>query len=172
MQNILIILLLQMIYVPLLTLRTTFIVKGKKVQATMFAFLEAIIYIASLGLVFSDLKNIYNIGAYIIGYTIGIYLGGVIEEKLAIGYRAIQVNLTNENEALLKRLRELKFGVTSYIGEGIDNKKRYKIEIVSHRCREHEVIEIVKSFEENAFIVSYEPTQFKGGYIVKQMKKK
>jgi UPF0316 protein ABC1774 len=167
----LVIFLLQLVYVPLLTLRTTFVVKGKKFQASLFAFLEAIIYIVSLGIVFSDLKNFLNIGAYILGYGIGVYVGGRIEEKLAIGYRSIHVNLIRNNEELVNKLRELKFGVTSYEGEGINKEKRYKLEIVSHRSRETEVISLIQSFEKNAFIVSYEPTQFKGGYITKQLKK-
>lgn len=171
MTNALAIFILQLIYVPLLTLRTTFVVKGKKLQASMFAFLEGIIYIVSLGIVFSDLKNFLNIGSYILGYGIGIYLGGVIEEKLAIGYRSIHVNLTDYNEDLVKTLRELKFGVTTYEGEGMNKEKRYKLEIVSHRRRETEVISLIQSFEKTAFIVSYEPTQFKGGYITKQLKK-
>ena len=162
---------LQLIYVPLLTLRTTFVVKGKKLQASMFAFLQAIIYIVSLGIVFSDLKNFLNIGAYILGYGIGIYIGGKVEEKLAIGYRSIHVNLREYNQELVNNLRELKFGVTTYEGEGINKEKRYKLEIVSHRSRENEVISLIHSLEKNAFIVSYEPTQFKGGYITKQFKR-
>ena len=105
-------------------LRTTFVVKGKKVQASLFAFLEAIIYIVSLGIVFSDLKNFLNIGSYILGYGIGVYIGGRIEEKLAIGYRSIHVNLTNYNEDLINKLRELRFGVTTYEGEGINKRKK------------------------------------------------
>lgn len=171
MINALAIFVLQLIYVPLLTLRTTFVVKGKKVQASLFAFLEAIIYIVSLGIVFSDLKNLLNIGSYILGYGIGVYTGGRIEEKLAIGYRSIHVNLTNYNESLINKLRELRFGVTTYEGEGINKEKRYKLEIVSHRSRENEVISLIQSLEKNAFIVSYEPTQFRGGYITKQLKK-
>ena len=171
MINSLAIFILQLIYVPLLTLRTTFVVKGKKLQASMFAFLEAIIYIVSLGIVFSDLKNFLNIGAYILGYGIGIYIGGKVEEKLAIGYRSIHVNLREYNQELVNKLRELKFGVTTYEGEGINKEKRYKLEIVSHRSRENEVLSLIHSLEKNAFIVSYEPTQFKGGYITKQFKR-
>ena len=169
--NALAIFILQLIYVPLLTLRTTFVVKGKNLQASMFAFLEAIIYIISLGIVFSDLRNLLNIGAYILGYGLGIYLGGKIEEKLAIGYRSTHVNLTKYNEELVNKLRDLRFGVTVYEGEGINKEKRYKLEIVSHRSRENEVIALIQSLEKTAFIVSYEPTKFKGGYITKQLKK-
>lgn len=162
---------LQIIYVPLLTLRTTFVVKGKKTQASMVAFLEAIIYIASLGIVFSDLTNLYNIAAYIIGYSFGIYLGGLIEEKLALGYRSVHVSMTNNNTELAHHLRNLKFGVTSFIGEGINKEKRYRLEIISHRSRENELISIIANMDKSAFIVSYEPTQFKGGYMIKQFKR-
>ncbi len=89
----------------------------------MFAFLEAIIYIVSLGIVFSDLSNILNIGAYILGYGIGIYLGGLIEEKLAIGYRTIHVNLTSYNQELIDKLRSLNFGVTTYNEKELIKKK-------------------------------------------------
>lgn len=168
MLNVIGIFVLQIIYVPLLTLRTTFVVKGKKLQASFFALFEAIIYIVSLGIVFSDLKNIYNIIAYIAGYGLGIYIGGCIEEKLALGYRSIHVNLQNNNTDLTNYLRSIKFGVTSFVGEGISFEKRYRLEIISHRSREQELISIINRYEPNSFIVSYEPTQFKGGYITKQ----
>lgn len=163
------ILILQVIYMPALTLRTTFSIKGNKVNAALMGCLESIIYIASLGIVFSDLSNISSIVAYIIGYALGIYIGCKIEEKMALGYRAIQVNLTNENKGLCKMLREKGFGVTSFIGQGINEEERYRLEIISHRNREKEVINLVTENEPNAFVVSYEPTQFKGGYFNKQI---
>lgn len=158
---------LQIIYVPLLTLRTTFVVKGKKSQASIVAFLEAIIYIISLGIVFSDLTNLFNIGAYIIGYSAGIYIGGLIEERLALGYRSTHVISTHNTDELAEVLRTLKFGVTTFLGEGINKEKRYRLEIISHRNRESELISLIKKMDETAFIVSYEPTQFKGGYLIK-----
>lgn len=162
--------LLQLIYVPLLTLRTTFVVKGQKGKAAMIALLEAIIYIVSLGIVFSDLTNMYNIVAYIIGYSSGIYLGGIIEEKLALGFRCVQVSLQKPNMELVDIIRNANFGVTTFIGEGRNNEPRYRLEIVSHRSRELEVISLVKEIEPSAFVVSYEPTQFKGGYMHKNVK--
>lgn len=167
MINVLLIFILQIIYVPLLTLRTTFVVKGKKVQASFFALMEAIIYIVSLGIVFSDLTNIYNIVSYIIGYALGIYIGGCVEEKLALGYRCVQVNLLKSDEGLVSYLRSINFGVTTFIGEGRNGAKRYRLEIVSHRSREQELISLIKKASPESFIVSYEPTQFKGGYIIK-----
>lgn len=166
----LIIFILQLIYVPLLTLRTTLVVKGEKNKASIAALLEGIIYIFSLGIVFSDLTNIANIIAYVIGYALGVYIGGMVEAKLAIGYRSIHVSLINKNLHLVNKLRENKFGVTTFVGNGIHGDERYRLEILSHRIRENEVIKIVQDEEPAAFIVSYDLTQFKGGYLNKQMK--
>lgn len=161
---------LQLIYVPLLTLRTTLVVKGERNKASIAALLEAIIYIFSLGIVFSDLTNISNIISYVIGYSIGVYIGGIVESKLAIGYRTIHISLMSKNQYLVNKLRENKFGVTTFIGHGINGEERYRLEILAHRIRESEVISIVQSEEPSAFIVSYDLTQFKGGYLSRHLK--
>lgn len=169
--NAILIFILQIIYVPLLTLRTTLVVKGERTKAALISLLEAIVYIISLGIVFSDLKNIANIIAYVIGYGLGIYIGGIIEEKLAIGYKRVDISLVNQNLELVQCIRDRKFGVTSFTGRGINNEERHRLEIISPRAREKGLIELVIKYEPTAFIVSYDLTQFKGGYIKKQLKK-
>lgn len=158
----------QIIYLPIATVKTMLLVKGKKLQASFITIFEAIIYIISLGKVFSDLSNLWNIVAYVAGTTLGIYLGGKLEEKLALGFRCVQINLTKKNNELIHCLRESRFGITTFKGEGINEEERYRVEAVCHRNREIELIKLIKSYEENAFIVSYEPTQFDGGYLIKQ----
>lgn len=159
---------LQLIYVPILTLRTTLVVKGEMKKAPLVGFLEAIIYIVSIGIVFSDLTNMYNIIAYVIGYAVGIYLGSKLESKLAIGYRVIQIYSTKESDLLVSNLRANKFGATTFMGTGINNEPRFRIEVLTHRVREKEVIKITQDIDEKAFIVSYDLTQFKGGYLHKR----
>lgn len=161
---------LQLIYVPLLTLRTTLVVKGERKKATMISLLEAVIYIISLGIVFSDLTNIANIVSYVLGYGLGIYIGGLVEEKLAIGYKRVDVSLLKPNAELVQFIRANKFGVTTFIGKGINEEARYRLEVISLRSREKELIDIIIKFEPNAFIVSYDLTQFRGGFINKQIK--
>ena len=165
--KVILIFVLQLIYVPVLSLRTVLVVKGETKKAPLAGFVEGIIYIASLGIVFSDLTNIYNMIAYVVGYSVGIYLGGRLENKLAIGYRVVQINLTKYNENLVETLRENKFGVTTFKGRGRDDERRYRLEVMTHRVREKEVIKMVEDYETNAFIISFDLTQFKGGYLNK-----
>lgn len=167
----LIIFVAQLIYVPVFTLRTIMMVKGMKEKAAVLGMLEGIIYVVALGIVFSDLSNYLNMVAYALGFGIGLYIGQIIEQKLAIGYVSIEVNIMNRNEELTAHLRSEGFSVSTSEVEGMNQARRYRLDCTARRDREQEFIKIVSSHEPSAFIVSYEPRSFKGGYITKAMRK-
>lgn len=170
MANIILILVLQLVYVPILTLRTIFLVKNMTTIAAFLGFLEALIYVFGLSLVFSGDQGPLGMFIYALGFGLGILVGGAVENKLAIGYNSFSVNLMNKNIDLIDCLRNKGFGVTVYEGEGRDS-KRYKLDILTARNREEELLELIEDHEPSAFIVSYEPRRFKGGFLVKTMKK-
>lgn len=170
MINIVLILVLQLVYVPLLTLRTIFMVKNMTVIASLLGFVESLIYVFGLSLVFSGDQGPLAMLVYAIGFGLGILIGGAIETKLAIGYNNFAVNLMEKNMDLINRLRSEGFGVTVYEGEGRDS-KRYRLDLLTKRSREEELLGIIDEYEPRAFIVSYEPRRFKGGFLVNSMKK-
>lgn len=168
----LLIFLLQIIYVPILTIRTILLVKNQTKSAAGVGLLEGGIYIVSLGIVFQDLSNIWNITAYVIGFSVGLLLGGYIERKLAIGYITYNVSLLDKSNELVEALRSSGFGVTVFEGEGINDTTRFRLDIVAKRSREKEFLEIVNTIAPKAFMASYEIRSFKGGYLTKVMKRK
>ncbi|MFP3919722.1 DUF2179 domain-containing protein [Lysinibacillus telephonicus] len=170
MLNILLILLLQLVYVPLLTLRTIFLVKNLTVFAAIFGILEMLIYVFGLSLVFNGDQSLLAMVVYAVGFGIGMFLGTKIENKLAIGYVYVTINTQNKNQELIDTLRTQGFAITTYVGEGRDS-DRYKYEILAKRNREQELFKLVESIEPKAFIISYEPKSFKGGFLVDRMKK-
>ncbi|MCT4619253.1 MAG: DUF2179 domain-containing protein [Marinisporobacter sp.] len=170
MKEIVLILLLQMVYVPLFTLRTIFMVKNMSVYASILGFLDCLIYVFGLSLVFSGEKSTLAMIVYAGGFGIGISVGGYIEKRLAIGYTSLCVNLMNKNDEMIRVLRENGFGVTVFEGEGRDS-ERYKLEILTKRNREDELMDLIEFYEPKAFIISYEPRKFKGGFLVNRMKK-
>lgn len=170
MKEIILILLLQLVYVPMLTLRTIFLIKNMTAIASILGFIEALIYVFGLSLVFSGDQGPVAMLVYAIGYGIGILIGGAIENKLAIGYNNLIVNLVEKNTELIRHMREEGFGVTVYEGEGRDS-KRYRLDILTKRNREEELLAIIDQYDPRAFIVSYEVRKFKGGFLVKSMKK-
>lgn len=166
----LLIFLLQIIYVPVLTLRTILLVKNQAKSAAGAGLFEGLIYIVSLGIVFKDLSNWMNIVAYVIGFSVGLLLGGYIENKLALGFITYNVSLMERCDPLVETLREAGFGVTVFVGEGI-NSSRYRLDILSKRSREKEFLRIVEEYTPKAFMASYEIRSYKGGYLTKGMKK-
>lgn len=161
----------QLIFVPVLTLRTIMMVKGMKGKASALGTLEGVIYVIALGLVFSDLSNYLNMAAYALGFGLGVYLGQLLEQRLAIGFVSIEVNIMKKNEELIQNLRNEGFSVSTSEVEGMNEARRYRLDCTARRDREREFINIVSTYEPNAFIVSYEPRNFKGGYITKAMKR-
>lgn len=170
MKNIVLILVLQLVYVPILTLRTIFLVKNMTIIASLLGFAEALIYVFGLSLVFSGEQGPLAMLVYALGFGIGILIGGAVENKLAIGYNNFAVNLMEKNTDLINHLRNEGFGVTFYEGEGRDS-KRYKLDILTKRNREEELLDLIDEYEPRSFIVSYEPRRFKGGFLVNSMKK-
>ncbi|MBM7651953.1 DUF2179 domain-containing protein [Neobacillus cucumis] len=170
MLSIILIFVLQLVYVPIMTLRTIFLVKNMSVAASSFGVLEALIYVFGLSLVFSGHQSIAGMVTYAVGFGIGLYIGTRIENRLAIGYTSLVVTLLDINEELIVLLRNKGFGVTVFEGMGRDS-KRYQLEILTKRNRENEAMNIIEEYEPKAFIISYEPRKFKGGFLVKATKK-
>lgn len=171
MYDIILIFLLQLILVPILSLRIIFVVKNLSLLASIFGFLEALIYVFGLSIVFSGEQSIAEMLVHALGFGIGIYIGGYVERKLAIGYTTLTVNLLHENSELVTKLRNEGFGVTVFEGMGRDS-DRYQLQILTSRSLEEKVINMITQEDPHAFIISYEPRKFKGGYLLKSMKKK
>jgi uncharacterized protein YebE (UPF0316 family) len=138
--------------------------------AAFLGFMEALIYVFGLSLVFSGERSTIAMFVYAAGFGAGIFIGGYIERRLAIGYTTLLVNLMHKNQELIDRLRNEGFGVTVFEGNGRDS-KRYRLDILTKRNREDELFALIEVYEPKAFIVSYEPRKFKGGFLVNAMKK-
>lgn len=134
MISLLLIALLQLVYVPLMTLRVLMMVKGLKGKVFVIGFFETLVYITGTSLVLSGNLSPPKIIVYSLSYAIGLLIGIILEQKIAIGHRLYDVNLKNipNINELMSELREKGFGITKYNGLGI-SEKRYKLEILAGR---------------------------------------
>ncbi|RBW68955.1 DUF2179 domain-containing protein [Bacillus taeanensis] len=170
MLNLLLIFVLQVVYIALNTLRIVFVVKNIMTLASLLGFLEMLVYVFGLGIVLNN-PTLLGMIIYALGFAAGIYVGGYIEQKLAIGYITVSVNIPNKNYELIECLRNEGFGVTVFNGEGRDS-IRYHLKILAKRSREEVLLKLIDDHEPRAFIISYEPRKFKGGFLLKVMKKR
>lgn len=171
MTKLALIIVIQLIYVPMLTLRTISMVKNLKRLTTLFGFLEALIYVFGLTLVLSGDSNTAELVVYALGFAVGLLVGMLVEQKMAIGYITMLVNINHADPQLTALLRGQGFGVTVFKGEG-QSGERYRLDILTSRKREKEVLRIIEQHAPDAFIVSYEPTRFKGGYLTQVMRRR
>ncbi|HSR03815.1 MAG TPA: DUF2179 domain-containing protein [Proteiniclasticum sp.] len=170
MKEIILLLVLQLLYVPMLALRTISMVKKLTLLTAVFGFLESIIYVFGLAIVFSGEQSLLQMIVYALVFSLGLIVGIHVENKIAIGYTSLLVNIKELNETLIKALRDGGFGVTVFKGEGKDS-PRYRLDILTKRTRENELLAYIEKFEPQAFVLAYEPTRFKGGFMEMSMKK-
>lgn len=169
-ENIILLLILQLIYVPMLALRTISMVKKLRVLTAFFGFLESLVYVFGLAIVLTGEQSIVEMLVYAVGFSLGLIVGIQLESKIAIGYTSFLVNIRDRNQELIDALRDRGYGVTLFEGEGRDG-TRYRLDILTKRVQEEELMKLINYFEPYAFVLAYEPTRFKGGFMEVMMKK-
>jgi uncharacterized protein YebE (UPF0316 family) len=168
MTLILTIIIVNVIYVSLFTLRMIFVIKGQRLLASILSMAEVFIYLMGLNIVLKNLDNPVNIAAYCIGFGLGVYIGSRIEEYLALGYVTLQVIVDSLECDLPSKLREKGYGVTAWSADGKDG-KRLVMHVLAKRSNEQQLMEFLITLSPKAFIISYEPKNFKGGFWVKRL---
>lgn len=171
MTDIILIITIQLVYVPMLTLRTICMVKNLKILTSVFGVIESLIYIFGLAIVLTGEQSVLEMVIYALGYGVGLAFGMFVEQKLAIGFTTLHVNINHPNNEMIEVLRQRGYGVTVFEGEGRHG-KRFRLDILTKRNSEKELLKLIHDFEPNAFVISYEPTRFKGGYMMNLVNKK
>lgn len=156
-------------YVTVNTLRMIFVIKGRRLAAAGLSMLEVFIYLKGLDIVLGHLDKPLQLFAYCLGFGLGIYAGSKVEEWLALGYSVVQVILDGNEAHVERQLREARFGVTAWTANGRDG-PRLVMQVLVKRSNEGKLMRHLKEWAPKAFIVSYEPRQFQGGFWVKWLK--
>ncbi|MCR3956399.1 MAG: DUF2179 domain-containing protein [Gudongella sp.] len=160
----------RMLDMSLATVRTLMVMQGRKFQSALIGFFEVGIYVTVLGKVVNSLENPMNLLAYCLGFAAGNYVGIMLENKIALGNLSAQIILkTANNDILTDKLRQEKFGVTSYEGQGIEG-PREMLTVALNRKDMPRLKRIVDSIDPNAFITVNSISPIRGGYFTKMKK--
>ncbi|WP_342510421.1 DUF2179 domain-containing protein [Sporosarcina sp. FSL K6-1522] len=160
---------INLVYVSLFTLRVLFTFKGMRIIASFVSMAEVFIYLMGLTLVLDNLDNPINIAAYCFGWGLGVYVGSRIEKKLALGYTVFEVVVNDLDTEICRYLREKNYGVTSWLADGKDG-KRLVMKVLAKRKDEQKLRRTILETAPKAFIISYEPTTFNGGFLAKHLR--
>ena len=104
--------------VTLDTLRIIYVGRGMKFLAPVIGFVEVMIWLVAITQIFKNLSNPVCYVAYAGGFAMGNLIGILIEEKMAIGTVVIRIITQKDAEALIRRLKENRYGVTNVDAQG------------------------------------------------------
>ncbi len=147
----LVIFILRLIDMTLDTLRLLFVVRGKRVIVWILGVITNTIYIVAISNVLTGKNHPFTILCYAVGYATGNIMGMRLEERLAIGFREINVISKNKGHDIANALRDLGYGVTEIDGQGMAG----TVNIVKtnvKRKQAKEVRKIIEEIDSEAFI--------------------
>ena len=146
-----IIFMLRLIDMCLDTLRVLFVMRGQRLIVWILGVITSMIYIVAISNVLSGDNNFFTILCYATGYATGNILGMQIEEKLAIGYKSVNIISQTKGHEIAVALRSRGYGATEIKGEGMNG----SVDVVTtavKRKQAGDVRKIVEEIDENAFI--------------------
>ena len=147
------------------TLRVVLLVNGRRLPATMLAFVESCIWVFAAAVVFADLKeHPERMFAYAAGYATGTLVGMTIEQFLAFGQQLVRVITRKTQDNMKELLAAEGYGVTSFCGEGIGGPVEQLVIAIPRRRRKH-LLQLVHQIDPQAFITVEPVNQILGGFI-------
>ncbi len=155
---------LRVIDMTLDTMRLLFVVRGKRVIVWVLGVITNTIYIVAISSVLTGKNHPFTIFCYACGYATGNILGMRLEERLAIGYKEINVISKTSGKQIAETLRDKGFGVTEMVGQGMNGYVAI-IKTNVKRKQVKEVRKIIESVDKDAFITEddFNPVNT-GGY--------
>lgn len=140
----------EMVVVTLSTLRTIFVSRGMKVLAPILGFFEVTIWLFAIGEVMKNLSDFRCSLAFAGGFTLGNFLGILIEQVLALGSVVVRTITHKDATGLVNDLRSASYGVTSLAGQGSSGPVQVILTIVPRRELPN-VLGILERFDPDVF---------------------
>lgn len=136
--------------VSLSTLRSVLAAKGKRKIVPYIGFFEVLLWIIAVSSILKNLNNVMCYIAFASGYSVGIFVGLAIEEKLAIGTQVIRIITKHQSIEIVDALNSENYGVTSVDAMGARGPVKMIFTIVKRKEVPH-VIEIIHAKQPDAF---------------------
>ncbi len=168
----LLILIARIVDVTMGTVRLIFISKGEKLFSALIGFFEVLIWLLAITRIMDNLTNVYAYLAYAAGFSIGTYLGVIIENKMTVGKVMVRFTTDKDSKSLIEELRNKRYTFTC-VGVDGPNGLVQSLHVIINKKDLKKLINYIIKYDENAFytvedvkIVTehkhYEQTEVKG----------
>ena len=150
------------------TVRIITMHEGRRSIGFALASLESLLFAYTAGMVITDLNDIPNLTAYVLGFAVGGYVGMFIEQKYLNIFNIIDIVAEQEiAHTIAQALREDNHGVTEMHGEGARGHVS-QLRVVAHHTDVNAVLKIARDIKPTCFITVEESRFIRGGWVRKQ----
>lgn len=166
----LIILFAKTLELSLSAVKTVFISKSKKPFAVIAGFIECIVWALIVSAVITSLtSNILWLLAYCVGYSLGIFIGLIIEEKIALGIKQLEFIVDQFNSLIITQyLKEHNYGFYVVDGYGKEGEV-FIIKTIIQRKNESKLLKEIGEIANYHFFTSTSDiSKTIGGYGLKR----
>ena len=132
------------------TVRIIYMLGGRRNTASAMGFFEAFIWLIAMRQIFAHLDNWACYVAYPGGFAAGIFVGMIIEEKIAYGKVIVRIITRKDVSFLIQFLEQQEFRYTKVSAEGADGQENLIFSVL-HRDRLDDLIEKLKEILPTAF---------------------
>lgn len=146
------------------TIRLVIVTRQQRLLAAALAFIEALLFAVTISGVAADLNNLANLFAYCFGFSVGNYLGMLIERRFITSYMTVNVISHEKGHEIALALRDKGFGVTETVGEGKDGAVTMLRSVVQNRDVP-KILGVVRSTHIDAFVAVEEARAVHRGWI-------
>lgn len=152
----------EMCVVTIGTMRIIFVSQGRKFLAPCLGFFEVVIWLFAISQVMQQLDNGWCFLAFAAGFTVGNYLGIMIEGTLAMGMAQVSVIAACDLNDLAGELRARNFGATCVTGEGAQGPVQIIFTVVRRRQLK-QVLTLIETTQPGAFYAVDEVSEVSDG---------
>ncbi len=124
------------------TIRIIYVLGGRRVTATLLGFFESFIWLLAISQIFEHLDNWVCYFAYPAGFASGIYVGMIIEERIAYGKVIVRIITRKDVGALLDYLHERTFRYTHVDAVGPDGRENLVFTVLPRESLEGLLLEL------------------------------
>ena len=156
--------LIRMLSIALSTVRFLIMGRSSKLLVSGIAFIEALAFALTFGQVAQNLGNMWNLGAYCLGFAVGTWAGTLIEERVGAGFSTITIVSRGNSQQIAQAIREAGFGATRISGEGTSGTVGL-VRIVVRRRDAPQITRIVLEVDPKAFVTVEETRSVWHGYL-------
>ena len=155
---------IRMLSIAVSTVRVLIMGRASPIFVAVLAFIEALSFALTFGQVAANLSNVWNLGAYSLGYAAGTWVGTLIEERFIKGYVSVHIVSMAKSLPIAEAVRAAGFGATRTSGEGARGTVGVVRAVVNRRDAA-KIVELVEHIDPKAFVTVEQTRSISRGFI-------